>query len=206
MDPWLRNAARRAIGFMPDNEGIALYEAALDAAERGPLLEIGSYCGKSTLYLAGAARERDAIVFSIDHHRGSEEHQQGEEYHDPALTDAEGRVDTLATFRRTIEQAAVSDVVVAIVASSAVAAKAWATSLGLVFIDGGHSSAAARLDYESWTPHLTVGGLLAIHDVFEDPSDGGRPPFEIYRLALDSGGFEEVGGKGSLRVLRKLAG
>ena len=206
MDPWLRNAARRAIGFMPDDEGMALYEAAVEAAERGPLLEIGSYCGKSTLYLAGAARERDAIVFSIDHHRGSEEHQPGEEYHDPALTDDEGRVDTLATFRRTIEQAAVSDVVVAIVASSDVAAKAWATPLGLVFIDGGHSSAAARLDYESWTPHLTAGGLLAIHDVFEDPSEGGRPPFEIYRLALDSGGFEEVGGKGSLRVLRKLAG
>lgn len=203
MDPWLRNAARRAIGFMPDDEGMALYEAALDAAPRGPLLEIGSYCGKSTLYLAAAAREHDAIVFSIDHHRGSEEHQPGEEYHDPALTDAEGQVDTLTTFRRTIEQAGVSEVVVGIVASSEVAAKAWRTPLAMVFIDGGHSSEAARADFESWTPHLLPDGVLAIHDVFEDPDEGGRPPFEVYQQALHSGDFEDLSEKGSLRVLLK---
>ena len=203
MDPWLRNAARRAIGFMPDDEGMALYEAALDAAPRGPLLEIGSYCGKSTLYLAAAAREHDAIVFSIDHHRGSEEHQPGEEYHDPALTDAEGQVDTLTTFRRTIEQAGVSEVVVGIVASSEVAAKAWRTPLAMVFIDGGHSSEAARSDFESWTPHLLPDGVLAIHDVFEDPDEGGRPPFEVYQQALHSGDFEDLSEKGSLRVLLK---
>lgn len=203
MDPWLRNAARRAIGFMPDDEGMALYEAALDAAPRGPLLEVGSYCGKSTLYLAAAAREHGAIVFSIDHHRGSEEHQPGEEYHDPALTDAEGQVDTLTTFRRTIEQAGVSEVVVGIVASSEVAAKAWRTPLAMVFIDGGHSSEAARADFESWTPHLLPDGVLAIHDVFEDPDEGGRPPFEVYQQALHSGDFEDLSEKGSLRVLLK---
>src|SRR5687768_14177103 len=203
MDPWLRNAARRAIGFMPDQEGMALYEAALEAAPRGPLLEIGSYCGKSTLYLAAAAREHDAIVFSIDHHRGSEEHQPGEEYHDPALTDAEGLVDTLATFRRTIEQAGVAESVVGIVAPSEVAAKAWATPVALVFIDGGHSTEAAMTDYRAWAPHLIAGGLLAIHDVFEDPAEGGRPPFEMYEQALQTGGFENFSEKGSLRVLRK---
>lgn len=203
MDPWLRNAARRAVGFMPDDEGMALYEAALEAAARGPLLEIGSYCGKSTLYLAAAAREHDAIVFSIDHHRGSEEHQPGEEYHDPLLADADGRVDTLATFRRTIEQAGVSETVVGIVASSEVAAKGWATPLALVFIDGGHSSEAATTDYRAWSPHLIEGGLLAIHDVFEDPAEGGRPPFEIYQQAVRSKSFEGFLEAGSLRVLRK---
>ena len=203
MDPWLLNAARRAIGFMPDDEGIALYEAALEAAERGPLLEIGSYCGKSTLYLGAAARENDTVVFSIDHHRGSEEHQPGAEYHDPALIDDQGQVDTLATFRRTIERADLSDVVVTIVADSRVAAKAWATPVAMVFIDGGHSSEAARADYECWTPHLLPGGLLAIHDVFEDPAEGGRPPFEIYRRALDSGTVREISATGSLRVLRR---
>lgn len=203
MDPWLRNAARRAIGFMPDDEGIALYEAALEAAQLGPLLEIGSYCGRSTLYLAAAAREHDAIVFSVDHHRGSEEHQPGEEYHDPSLTDADGRVDTLSTFRQTIEQAGVSGLVVGIVAPSRVAAKAWATPVAMVFIDGGHSSEAAMTDYRAWTPHLIEDGLLAIHDVFEDPADGGRPPFEIYEHALQTGDFEDFSNKGSLRVLRR---
>ena len=206
MDPWLRNAARRAIGFMPDAEGMALYEAALEAATLGPVLEIGSYCGKSTIYLAAGVREAeaDSVVFSIDHHRGSEEHQPGEEYHDPRFVDADGRVDTLSAFRTTIEQAGVADVVVGIVGASEQVAKHWSTPLGMVFVDGGHSSDAARSDLDSWSPRIVAGGLLAIHDVFPDPAAGGRPPFEIYQQALRSG-FEEVKEKGSLRVLRKAS-
>ena len=207
MDPWLRNAARRAIGFMPDDEGMALYEAGLEAAALGPLLEIGSYCGKSTLYLAGAARDSEvdgARVVTIDHHHGSEEHQPGEEYHDARLVGAEGEVDTLATFRNTIEQAGVGDVVIAIVASSSSVAPLWRTPLGMVFIDGGHSSEAARADLDSWSPHVVTGGFLAIHDVFPDPAEGGRPPYEIHRSALDSGAYEEFSEKGSLRVLRRV--
>lgn len=205
MDPWLRNAARRAIGFMPDDEGVALYEAALEASKRGPVLEIGSYCGKSTLYLAAAVREAEAeaVVFSIDHHRGSEEHQAGEEYHDPRLADAEGRVDTLPVFRDTIEQAGVADLVIALVAASDVVARHWTTPLGMLFIDGGHSLEAAMTDYDLWSPHLVPDGTLAIHDVFDDPSEGGRPPYEIYRKALESGRFVETGAKGSLRLLRR---
>lgn len=192
---------------MPDNEGFALYEAALEAAPLGPLVEIGSYCGKSTLYLAAGVREAetDAVVFSIDHHRGSEEHQPGEEFHDPRLLDADGRVDTLAAFRTTIEQAGVSDVVVGVIGASAVVARHWSTPLGMVFIDGGHSSEAAQTDLEAWSPRVTTGGLLAIHDVFLDPADGGRPPFEIYQKALASGAFEESGATGSLRVLKKVS-
>jgi len=191
---------------MPDAEGLALHEAALEAAELGPVVEIGSYCGKSTLYLAAAVREsaRDSVVFSIDHHRGSEEHQPGEQYHDPRFVDADGRVDTLAAFRTTIEQADVSDVVVGIVGASETVARHWATPLGMVFIDGGHSSQAARTDYKAWTPHVMAGGLLAIHDVFPDPSEGGRPPFEIYESAMASGFFEERVAKGSLRVLQRI--
>lgn len=207
MDPRLREAARRAIGFMPEDEGLALYEAAVEAAPLGPLLEIGSYCGKSTLYLAAGARAApgESIVFTIDHHRGSEEHQPGEEYHDPRLVDADGRVDTLAAFRKTIEQAGVSDLVVGIVASSDVVARHWSTPLGLVFIDGGHSSDAAGTDLESWSPHVVSGGSLAIHDVFPDPTQGGRPPFEIYERALRSGEFEQSREQGSLRVLKRVS-
>ena len=204
MDPWLRNAARRATGFMPDEEGIALFEAALQGAEVGPLLEVGSYCGKSTIYLGAAARDKERIVYSIDHHRGSEEHQPGEEYHDATLVDpATGRIDTLPTFRRTIEQAGLEDVVVGIVGRSEVVARDWRTPLGLVFLDGSHSSEAAERDYDSWVPHLEPDGILAIHDVFESPEEGGRPPYEIYRRALDTKMFVEVGKAGSLRVLKR---
>ena len=205
MDPWLRNAARRAVGFMPDDEGMALYEAALGAAALGPIVEIGTYCGKSTIYLAAGVREAeaDSVVFSIDHHRGSEEHQPGEEYHDPRLVDAEGRVDTLSAFRTTIEQAGVADVVVGVVGESQRVAKHWSTALGMLLIDGGHSAGAARADLESWSPRVVSGGLLAIHDVFPDPAAGGRPPYEIYQQALRSG-FEETIERGSLRVLRRV--
>lgn len=204
MEENLLEIAQASKGFMPDEEGIALYEAGLVAGPRGPLLEIGSYCGKSAVYLGAAAKETSSTLFSVDHHRGSEENQPGEEYHDPDLVDEEGRVDTLPWFRSTIEEAGLSNWVIGVVGSSPKVARAWATPLALVFIDGGHSSQAARADYESWAPKLMRDGLLAIHDVFPDPADGGRPPFEIFERALSSGSFEQVSECGSLRVLRKV--
>ncbi|MCU1451173.1 MAG: class SAM-dependent methyltransferase [Acidimicrobiales bacterium] len=207
MDDRLLKVARGAIGFMPDDEGLALYRAGQAGAEVGPLLEIGSYCGKSAVYLGAAAAEAGTAVFTIDHHRGSEENQAGWEHHDTRLVDpATGRMDTLPCFRRTIEEAGLEDTVVAIVGPSEVVGALWSTPLGLVFIDGGHGSAPAHRDYERWSAHVAPGGLLAIHDVFPDPADGGRPPYEIYLRALESGSFREVGDArcGSLRVLRRL--
>ncbi len=206
IDPALLAAAREAPGFLSDDEGIALYDAGLGVAELGPLLEIGSYCGKSAIYLGAAAREREQVLYSIDHHRGSEENQPGEEFFDPRFVDAEGRVDTLPVFRMTIEDAGLQGSVVGIVGSSEVVASRWSTPLGLVFIDGGHSQKAAQADFDGWTPHLVVGGLLVIHDVFPDPAAGGRPPFEIYERALESGRFEELSATGSLRVLLRTSG
>jgi predicted O-methyltransferase YrrM len=196
-------AARAAGGFMPDDEGTALYEAARDAVE-GPILEVGSYLGKSTLYLAAAARERGGVVVTVDHHRGSEEHQPGWEYHDPSLVDGEvGLVDTLPGFRRTIAKAGAEDVVVAVVAKGETLAALWTRPLALVFLDGSHTDESAQRDYASWTPHVAEGGTLAIHDVFPDPADGGQAPYRIYRKALESGDFTEVPGRGSLRLLRR---
>ena len=189
---------------MPDDEGLALYEAALEVSVSGPWLEIGSYCGKSAVYLGAAARERDTVLYSVDHHRGSEENQPGEEYHDPDLLDDEGRVNSLPWFQATIEEAGLTDRVIGVLGTSGVIAASWATPLALVFIDGGHSHSAAFADYTSWAPKLLPEGLLVIHDVFPDPADGGRPPFEIYERALRSNDFEEVSATGSLRVLRAL--
>lgn len=204
MDETLLEIAHAAKGFMPDDEGFALYEAGLQAGPRGPLLEIGSYCGKSAVFLGAAAKETSSTLFSVDHHRGSEENQPGQEYHDPDLVDEEGRVDTLPWFRSTIEEAGLSNWVIGMVGSSPKVARSWATPLSLVFIDGGHSSQAAQADYESWAPKVMTGGLLAIHDVFPDPADGGRPPYEIFQRAIRSGAFEEASACGSLRVLRRV--
>ena len=191
---------------MPPDEGLALYAAASRAAGYGPLVEIGTYCGKSTLYLAAAAREHGQVVVTVDHHRGSEEHQPGWEYHDPGLVDpVAGRIDTLPVLRRTLHAAGVEPSVVAVVGSSAAVAALWSTPVALVFIDGGHTEAAARTDYEGWAPHVMHGGLLVIHDVFPDPADGGQAPYHIYRSAIHSGLFTEESVTGSLRVLRRVA-
>ncbi len=203
LDAALRAAAEAATGFMPPDEGEALYAAACDGGRRGPIVEIGTYCGKSTLYLAAAAREVGSTVVTIDHHRGSEEHQPGWEYHDPGLVDpAVGQLDTLPALRRTLAGAGVEDLVVAVVGRSAQVAGLFAGPAGMVFVDGGHTDEAAQTDYASWAPHVAAGGLLVIHDVFADPADGGQAPYRIYQRALEDG-FTELSVTGSLRVLRR---
>lgn len=193
---------------MPPNEGDALYAMAT-SLEGGlalaPMLEVGSYCGRSTVWLGAAARHNASVLFAVDHHQGSEENQAGWEWHDASLVDAHtGRMNTLPRFQRTITDAGLDDVVIAVVGESPMVAKYWTTPLGFLFIDGGHGVEPARADYVNWTPHVMSGGLLAIHDVFPNPKDGGRPPYEeIYLPALQSGKFTEELTEGSLRVLRR---
>lgn len=206
-EPEVLAAFEAAKGFMPTGEGLALYAAATEAAALGlPLLEVGTYCGRSTILLADAAREAGVTAVTVDHHRGSEEQQPGWEYHDPSTVDPEvGRMDTLPAFRRTLHHAGLEDHVIAIVGRSPQVAKAWGGPLGLVFIDGGHTDEHATGDYEGWAPHLAQGGLLLIHDVFPNPTDimTGQAPYRVYLRALESGAFTEVSATDSLRVLRR---
>jgi predicted O-methyltransferase YrrM len=208
MDSALLEAALAARGFMPPDEGAALYEAAcvaLASVPTAPMLEIGSYCGKSAIYLGAAAAQANSVLFALDHHRGSEENQAGWEWHEPDLVDPEvNKMDTLPRFRRAVHDAGLEPNVVALVGDSPTIGRFWTTPLSLLFIDGGHGEEPAHRDYELWTPHVAPGGFLAIHDVFPDPADGGRPPYEIYCRALDSKLFEEVSATGSLRVLRRV--
>jgi predicted O-methyltransferase YrrM len=214
--PALLALAREVTGFMPDDEGLALYRLARERLPHGPVLEVGTYCGKSAVYLGAAARavhrpgdpdRPDPIVFTVDHHRGSEENQAGWEHHDASLVDPRsGRMDTLPSFRRTLEEAGLEDVVVAVVGESATVARHWRTPLSLLFVDGGHGEEPAYADYEGWAPWVMPGGLFALHDVFPDPADGGRPPYDVYLRALESGEFEEREAVGSLRVLARVSG
>ena len=203
IDAHLLAVARAARGFMPDDEGLALHDAGLAGAAAGPLLEVGSYCGKSAVYLGAAARATGTVLVTVDHHRGSEENQAGWEHHDATVVDPRtGRMDTLPFLRRTIEDAGLEDVVVAVVGHSTTVAALWGTPLGLLFVDGGHALDVAMADYEAWARHVAPGGLLAIHDVFPDPADGGQAPFEVWQRAV-SDGFVPVSTTGSLRVLRQ---
>jgi hypothetical protein len=196
--------AEQVTGFMPPDEGRALYDAAVKYLGDGTAVEIGTYCGKSTVLLGAAAQQTGGVVYTIDHHHGSEEHQPGWEYHDPSLVDpAVGLVDTLPRFRRTIADARAEDVVIAVVARSEVLAPLWSTPPALLFLDGSHTEESARRDQDAWVAKLAVGGTLAIHDVFPDPADGGQAPYGVYTRVVESGDFEELPGTGSLRLFRR---
>ncbi len=191
-------------GFLAADEGEALYDTALTLAHQAPVLEIGSYCGKSTIYLGAACQRANGVLYALDHHRGSEEHQRGEAYHDPDLFDSEAAVmDSFRTFRANLRAAQLEDTVIPIVASSGLASRGWHTPLSMVFIDGGHSMEAALTDYRSWAAHVIPGGVLAIHDLFPDPAQGGQAPISIYRMALASGLFEEIEVVNTLGLLRR---
>ena len=199
--------ARDAKGFMPDDEGLLLHRAARERLPSGPVLEVGTYCGKSAIYLGAAAREVGGTVFTVDHHRGSEENQAGWDHHDPSLVDDElGLMDTLPTMRRTLARAGLEDQVVVVVGQSTTVAAHWRTPLSMLFIDGGHAEVHAHNDYTGWARWLMPGGWLVIHDVFPDPADGGRAPSARFGGALEGGSFEEVEALGSMRVLRRVSG
>ena len=210
LEPSVRAVALATRGFMPEDEGDALHAAAIAAAgdvPGAPFVEVGSYCGRSTIWLGDAARRSATALFAIDHHHGSEENQAGWDHHDRELVDHRvGLMDTLPFFRSAVHAAGLESSVVAVVGQSPVVAAHWSTPVAFLFIDGGHGEEPAHQDYVGWTPHVALGGTLAIHDVFPDPADGGRPPYErIYLPALQSGRFVERSVTGSLRVLQRSA-
>jgi hypothetical protein len=197
-------AALACKGFLDVEEGQRLFELARDHAHLGPIVEIGSYCGKSSVYLGSGARIAGGTLVCVDHHRGNEEQQRGEEYHDPDVYDENaGSLDTLPFLRETLRHADLESVAILLVARSAAAAAIWTVPAGMVFIDGGHTQVAADTDYECWAPKVVKGGILAIHDLFPDPSQGGQPPINIYRRALASGDFDELPTTKTLGVLRR---
>lgn len=196
---------RHAIkGFLAEDEAARLMALAASVSRLGPVLEVGSYCGKSTVYLGEACKATNNTLFAVDHHRGSEEHQLGEEYHDKELFDASiGRMDSLPTFRRTVHLAQLEDAVIPVVASSQQLAPVWSTALGMVFVDGGHSEQAALFDCVHWGKHVVSGGVLAVHDLFELPEEGGQAPYNAFQRILETGEWELLEQVNSLGALRR---
>jgi predicted O-methyltransferase YrrM len=206
MDPKAHAVALACKGWLDDDEGLRLHDLARAHAPLGPILEVGSYCGKSSVYLGAGARAGGGTLVCVDHHRGSEEIQPGWEHHDPEVVDPEaGVMDSLPFLRRTLRLAGLEETAILAVGRSAAVARLWTAPLGLLFIDGGHSFEEAATDYEAWTPKLAPGGILAVHDLFPNPADGGQAPIEIYRRALASGAYEELPTTKTLGVLRRRA-
>lgn len=191
-------------GFLDEAEARRLYTLALEASRSGPCLEIGSYCGKSAIYLGSACKENQAVLFSVDHHTGSEEQQPGQEYFDPDLLDKEtGKIDTFRLFRKTIDDFNLQDTVIPVIGRSDVIGRAWKTPLGLIFVDGSHAYESVLKDYQIWADHVLPGGYLVFHDIFPNPADGGQAPYLVYQKAVASGLFDAEPLFKSLGVLKK---
>ncbi len=191
-------------GFLDDREADHLYSLALTASEKGPCLEIGSYCGKSAIYIGSACKSNGAVLFSIDHHCGSEEQQPGEDYFDPDLLDREtGKIDTLRLFRKTISDFHLEDAVIPVIGRSEIVGQAWQTSLSFVFIDGSHAYDSVLADYQIWSKYVIAGGYLVFHDIFSDPAKGGQAPYRVYQIALASGLYEELPMVESMGILKR---
>lgn len=192
-------------GFMPFHEGEALAESLFNLGLNSamPAVEIGSYQGLSTIFLGLAAKMTDRALIALDHHRGSEENQAGWQFHDSSLVEqVSNRMDTLYLFRRTIDLADLEKTVVIVVAESSAFARLYPGEIAYLFIDGGHARDIAHSDYDNWAPKLAEGGVMAIHDVFMNISEGGRAPYELYLRAL-SDNFVELRSEGSLRIMQK---
>ncbi|WP_320040969.1 class I SAM-dependent methyltransferase [uncultured Desulfobacter sp.] len=190
-------------GFMADDEALRLYDLSLVASRIGPVLEIGSYCGRSAAIIGSACKQNNGVLFSIDHHEGSEEQQPGEEYFDADLYDKKTlTINTFPFFRQTLALAGLKDTVVPIVCASKIAGRMWKTPLSMVFIDGGHSFEAAQADFMTWAPHIIPGGFLVIHDIFFNPQEGGQPPRQVYEQAQATGCYDVLDMTKTLGVLR----
>jgi len=209
IDARLREIALSTKGFMPPDEGDALFRTACVAGKKLPglgMVEVGTYCGRSTVWLGAAAKKRKTILFTVDHHSGSEENQKGWQWFDESLVDPRSqRLNTLPSLLKTLQLSRLGNVVVPIVAESQLASFQMKSRFAFCFIDGGHGDVPTQLDYANWALKVAVNGYLAIHDVFADPNDGGQAPYKfIYQPAVASGEFVEISAIGSLRILQRV--
>ena len=192
-------------GFLSNKEAKKLQELFLKVHHLGSVLEIGTYCGKSALNFSEVAKGVNGLIYTIDHHTGSEEHQRGEEYHDSELFDERlKKFNTLPEFLNNLKSKKMAKFIIPIIDKSQNASKFFSEKISLLFIDGGHSFETALSDYNAWKDKICADGLLVIHDVFPNPKDGGRPPYEIYTLARESKEFDDLGIYETLGILKKV--
>lgn len=125
------------------------------------VLEVGAWLGLSTVTMAKVAH----LVVSVDHHKGSPEHQAGQPCHDPTLVNQFGEVDTLPQFRGNLRRNDVRDRVIVVVSSFEEIGPLLAPqSFDLIFIDGAHDSGTVLTHAELADDLLAAGGQIAFHD------------------------------------------
>jgi len=154
------------------------------------IVELGSWKGKSTAWLASGSRVgQGAHVYAVDHWVGSSEHQHL--FWEPGAT-------TFPEFESNMEWLGLGDIVTPITGKTAEVAKTWDKDVGLLFIDAAHDYESVKADFLAWSPFVVAGGWVVFHDAgFPGPSRvikeyieasdlwGGRnpyPPFSVQKL------------------------
>jgi predicted O-methyltransferase YrrM len=183
-----RQRAGAVEGWLSDAQGRALFDAAATATGAGVIVEIGSWKGRSTTWLASGARLAGQRVYAIDPHRGSRE--------DPA-------VDTLEEFLGNLARNGLADVVEPMIMTSEEAAARIAGPIELLFIDGDHSYEAVRRDAELWLPRMMDGGTVMFHDVATAGYTG--PRRIVRRMVCRNPRFHGITRVGSMLVARRAA-
>ena len=206
MRPAVKKLALEVKGFLSEQEGMKLFHLAVESSAAAPCLEIGSYCGKSSIFLAEGCRvSGQHPLICVDHHQGSEEQQPGEEYFDPGIFDQELQiVNTLPLFMTNIRKAGLLEWVIPVITESTRLSRYFPdNTLSLVFIDGGHSEEDVFADFNGWSPKIKPGGYLCVHDIFLDPSQGGQAPYHMFRDASQNSDWIEIGLVETLGVLKR---
>jgi MMP 1-O-methyltransferase len=183
-----RQRAALVDGWLSDRQGRALFRAAARTTGRGAIVEIGSWKGRSTTWLASGARLAGHRVYAIDPHRHSREYPEA---------------DTLGEFLENLARNGLADVVEPLVMTSEAAAAHLAGPVELLFIDGDHSYEAVRRDAELWLPRLVLGGIVMFHDVATAAYSG--PRRIVRQMVCRSARFHRITRVGSMLVAQRTA-
>lgn len=149
-----RSIADTVEGWLTDREGQTLYNLAKNCKGEGVIVEIGSWKGKSTIWIGNGSKNGNSVlIYAIDPHTGSLEHQKENNF-----------VKTFEDFKKNIKNAKVDDIIVPIVKTSKDAAKTFNKKVEFIFIDGAHEYNSVKLDFDMWVPKVLNGGIIAFHD------------------------------------------
>ena len=167
-------------GLLEEREGLCLFGLARRVAALGNVVEIGSYKGRSTWYLAQALESAGSPyrVVAIDPHLEGTAVAFAETLRSTGIT---GRVDTRAALSQDV-------------------AVGFDEPVGLLWIDGDHSYAGVRRDFDEWFPKLAVGGYVAFHDTVNRWHGPTRLVRELLARHAD---LDEVGVIGVITYARK---
>jgi len=179
---------------VPPEHAVVLYETACEAGKLElPGVEIGSYIGTSTIFLAAGLKMNGQKLVAIDHHSGSAEHLEGR-FSDPDYI-VNGRHNTFEKFLD--HTSPLKDSIIPIVADSKEVVKIWNKMISILFIDGSHDEEAVLQDYQDWSRFIVPGGFLIFHDCALDEVKekmwGVYPgPGAVARKVVSSGSWEIV--------------